>query len=152
MPEHAEIDVSPNGRFAMDPDGGNIKLMVPVPKDREPVQIADRVVSFRPEYPDNILMAFNPDDPSLPRVYRVNVNTARKARVEGGEKDVLWWTADQLGNLWMGNGFNNTELLETRYFRSPPAWNVEGHQARLPLQYRRNPHPPRRTNRNQPPP
>jgi dipeptidyl aminopeptidase/acylaminoacyl peptidase len=112
--------------MAMDPDGGNLKLMVPVPKGKDPVQIADKVVSWLPDDPDHILMAFNPDDPSLPRVYRVNVHTAQRTLVEAGEKDIFWWTADQQGNLRIGEGANNSKLLETRFFRSPPSrtWDL----------------------------
>ena len=112
--------------FAINPDGKELTFLVPVKKGQDPVQIADRVVSFLPEDPDHILMAFNPENPVLPRLYRVNVNTARKSLVEAGERGIFWWTTDQQGNPRIGEGYDEGKMLEKRFFRSAAAkdWDL----------------------------
>lgn len=92
--------------YGMDPDGNNRLFLVPPAKGKDTVQLADRVVSFLPADPDHILMAFNPYEQRLPRLYRVNVNTARRKAVEYGHANVTWWIADQQGNARIGIGYD----------------------------------------------
>lgn len=89
--------------FAANPDGSDFKFLVPPrldPKSKQGedvVQIGDRVVDFLPDDPKHILMQFNPEDARLPRIYRVDVYSAQRGVVKGGETDVVDWTVDQQG-------------------------------------------------------
>ena len=118
--------------FALNPDGSNLKYLVPPRKlgkgdsTEEPVQLADQVVDFLPDDPANILMEFNPDNPRLPRIYRVNVNTARRIVVEGGEPNVVDWTTDQQGRPRLGYALDDEKMLEQHLYRAPDQkkWEV----------------------------
>lgn len=105
--------------FALDPDGRNRKLLVKPKRDDIPVQIADQVVSFLPGDPDHIVMAFNPDDPRLPRLYKVNVRTARQKRLESGDSDIFWWSVDQAGEARVGQGIDDRQLRSRVLLRPP---------------------------------
>lgn len=104
--------------FALSPDGSGLKSMVPPARDEYPVQIADRVVDYLPDDPQHILMAFNPQDPRFPRLYRVNVETARRSLVEGGEAGIYWWTVDQQGRARIGQGLDDQRMRTKLYFRA----------------------------------
>jgi dipeptidyl aminopeptidase/acylaminoacyl peptidase len=119
--------------FALNPDGSNIKFLVPPRKlgkseqsYEDPVQIADQVVSFLPDDPKHILMQFNPEDPRLPRIYRVDVYSAQRGVVEGGEGDVVDWTTDQQGRPRLGYALDDQKMLEQFIYRGPDQkkWEV----------------------------
>jgi dipeptidyl aminopeptidase/acylaminoacyl peptidase len=119
--------------FALNPDGSNLKFLVPprqLGKTEEskeiPVQIADRVVDFLPDDPKHILMQFNPEDPGLPRIYRVDVYTAQRVVVEGGEPNVVQWITDQQGRPRLGYALDNQNMLEQFIYRAPDQkkWEV----------------------------
>lgn len=118
--------------FALNPDGTNLKYLVPAKKlgkgdsTEEPVQIADRVVDFLPDDPKHILMQFNPDDPRLPRIYRVNVHTAMRGVVEGGAANVVDWTTDQQGRPRLAYALDDRKMLEQHLYRAPDQkkWEV----------------------------
>lgn len=118
--------------FALNPDGSDLKFLVPAKKlgkgdsTEEVVQIADQVVDFLPDDPKNILMQFNPDDARLPRIYRVNVNTAQRAVVEGGEPNVVDWTTDQQGRPRLAYALDDQKMLEQHLYRAPDQkkWEV----------------------------
>lgn len=118
--------------FAINPDGSKIKYLVPPRKlgkgesTEEHVQIADRVVDFLPDDPKHILMQFNPDDPRLPRIYRVNVDNAQRGVIEGGEANVVDWTTDQQGRPRLGYALDDQKMLEQYLYRGPDEkkWEV----------------------------
>ncbi len=119
--------------FALNPDGSKLKFLVPprrLGKTDEsfemPVQIADRVVDYLPDDPQHILMQFNPENPSLPRIYKVDVYSAQRSVVEGGEPNVVEWTTDQQGRPRLGYALDDQKMLEQFIYRAPDAkkWEV----------------------------
>ncbi len=118
--------------FALNPDGSDIKLLVPAPKDSKTgkafnvVQIADQVVDFLPDDPKHILMQFNPEDPRLPRIYRVDVYTAMRGVIQGGAADVVDWTTDQQGRPRLGYALDDQKMEEQYLYRGPDqkSWDV----------------------------
>ncbi len=118
--------------FALNPDGSDLKFLVPPRKDpktrtvTELVQIADRVVDFLPDDPKHILMQFNPENPGMPRVYRVNVYTAQRGLVTAGEPNVIDWTADQQGHPRLGYALDDQQMQEQYLYRGPgqKKWDV----------------------------
>lgn len=90
---------------AVDPDGGNGQLLTPRPKRGEGgVQIGDVVVDLLPSDPDHILMSFNAEDPQRPRLYQVNVHSARRSQVAPGRSGIWNWSVDQQLRPRIGTG------------------------------------------------
>ncbi len=111
--------------FALNPDGSDIKFLVPPRRvgkggaGEDVVQFADEVVAFLPDDPKHILMQFNPENPRLPRIYRVNVYTARRAVVKSGMADVVDWTVDQQGQPRLAYALDDQKMVEQYFYRSP---------------------------------
>ena len=111
--------------FALNPDGSDIKFLVPPRRvgkggtGEDVVQIADRVVDFLHDDPKHILMQFNPEDPRLPRIYRVDVYTARRTVVKNGMTDVVDWTVDQQGQPRLAYALDDQKMIEQYFYRSP---------------------------------
>jgi dipeptidyl aminopeptidase/acylaminoacyl peptidase len=59
--------------------------------------IQDRVVDFLHDDPEHILLSLNINDPSRPRIYRVNIYNGRKKLIEKGRKNLVSWFVDQQG-------------------------------------------------------
>jgi len=118
--------------FALNPDGSDLKLLVPPRKDSktgkaiESVQIADQVVDFLPDDPKHILMQFNADRPGMPRIYRVDVYTALRGVIEGGQPNVVDWTTDQQGRPRLGYALDDQQMQEQYLYQGPEQkkWEV----------------------------
>jgi dipeptidyl aminopeptidase/acylaminoacyl peptidase len=97
--------------LAIDVDGKEVKqrnLIRAGTNDEHVSQFQDDVVSFLPDDPDHILIALDLDVPNLPSVYKLNIYSRRKTRIEKGKMDVVDWMADRQGNLRLGKALNYT--------------------------------------------
>ncbi|MGO4892223.1 alpha/beta hydrolase family protein [Flavobacterium sp. W21_SRS_FM6] len=95
--------------LAIDVDEKDIKprnLIRANSKSEHVSQFQDEVVSFLPGDPDHILVAIDLDIPNLPSVYKLNIYSRRKTRIERGKMDVIDWTADRQGNLRLGKALD----------------------------------------------
>ena len=68
----------------------------------DPVQ--DKIVSWLPEEPDQIMVALAREDRTSPSVYRLNINTNRLKKVQGFRKGIFGWGADRNGRIIHGFG------------------------------------------------
>jgi dipeptidyl aminopeptidase/acylaminoacyl peptidase len=66
------------------------------------VQFQDSVIDYLPNDPKHILMQIDLDTHALPSVFKVNVYTKRKTRVERGKKNIRHWITDQQGLVRIG--------------------------------------------------
>ncbi len=75
----------------------------------------DVIVSDLPDDEDHILMSLSPDEPGYPHVYKVNVNTASRSRVQVKKHHISTWISDQQGRVRMGicweDDDNNTQVF-----------------------------------------
>ncbi|TDF34770.1 S9 family peptidase [Alteromonadaceae bacterium M269] len=69
-------------------------------------QFQDNVISYLPDDPDHILVALDLDVRHQPSVYKVNINTTRKKRIEKGKLWIRDWLVDQQGKLRVGISLN----------------------------------------------
>ena len=65
-------------------------------------QIQDRVLDFLPDDPEHILVAWDDDEPNQPTVYRVNLDTGERQRVQRGTLKIIDWWTDRQGRLRLG--------------------------------------------------
>jgi dipeptidyl aminopeptidase/acylaminoacyl peptidase len=72
-------------------------------------QIQDDVISMLPHEPDKILMGFDTDNPTLPSVYSVDVNTGGKSIVRRSKPPIRDWIADRQGRVRAGVGYDEGE-------------------------------------------
>ncbi len=108
--------------FALGPDGKNLKQLVqPKANEGDQIQIADNVVDFLPNDPKHILMQFNPQDPSNPRLYRINVYSDQRGVVTSGKEGIIDWNVDQQGQPRIGVGYSDTDMTRKLFHRTPDA-------------------------------
>lgn len=58
-------------------------------------QFQDSVIDFMPNDPDHIMIEVDFDVPTQPSVYKVNVRTLKRKRVEKGKRYIRRWLTDQ---------------------------------------------------------
>lgn len=80
-------------------------------RNKRSVQIQDRIVSYLPQEPENILVQYSISNPIKPKVHKINVTKyAGHRRVEYGRHGVQWWMADNEGNVRLGYGLANESV------------------------------------------
>jgi dipeptidyl aminopeptidase/acylaminoacyl peptidase len=69
-------------------------------------QFQDSVIDFLPDEPDFILVQVDFDIPQQPTVYKVNVYTGKRSRVEKGKLSIRHWYTDQQHQVRIGRARN----------------------------------------------
>jgi dipeptidyl aminopeptidase/acylaminoacyl peptidase len=69
-------------------------------------QFQDNIVSFLPHDPEHVLIALDLDVANLPGVYKLNVDTGKKSRIERGKLAIRDWMTDRQGNLRLGKALS----------------------------------------------
>ena len=82
-------------------------------------QFQDTVVSFLPDDPDHILLALDLDVANMPSVYRVNINTRSRHRLQRSKMRVRSWMADRQGNVRLGESLNYKTGKASIHYRLP---------------------------------
>lgn len=103
--------------FSMRPDGSDQEQLVrprrlgsSKTEYEVPVQFGDRVVSFLPDDPKHVLLAFNVEDPRFPRVYKVDIEDDSRELVQAGVAGIQSWTADGAGRVRVGEGVSGDTM------------------------------------------
>lgn len=91
--------------ISMNVDGSDIRTLLHQPRIRFQSQSKDDVISFLPDDPDHILMAFAPEG-GEPSVYEVNVHTDKRKRVKKAISGIWSWEADWEGDVRLGFGYS----------------------------------------------
>ncbi|WP_182440098.1 S9 family peptidase [Colwellia sp. RSH04] len=84
-------------------------------RNEKVAQFQDNVISLLPEDPDNILMAIAFDSVNKPSVYKVNVRTKKRRRIERAKSFVTDWYADQQGNARISLHRDETNIFYKLY-------------------------------------
>lgn len=71
-------------------------------RDQHFSQFQDNVIDFLPDDPEHILIAVDLDRANQPSVYKLNVATGRKSRLERGKRQIRNWITDQQGRVRVG--------------------------------------------------
>jgi dipeptidyl aminopeptidase/acylaminoacyl peptidase len=103
------VDTTETRLLAIDIDGEEVverALITPRRYENHFSQFQDNVISFLPDDPDHILIALDNELANKPSVYKVNVNTGRKSRIEKGKLGIRNWIVDQQGDLRLGFALN----------------------------------------------
>ncbi|MCB1675848.1 MAG: S9 family peptidase [Halioglobus sp.] len=69
-------------------------------------QVQDRVVSFLPDDEEHILLALDTEGDLYPAVFRINVASGKKVRVQRSKKPIRRWFADMQGRVRAGYGYD----------------------------------------------
>ena len=103
-------------------------------RDKVPIQIQDRVVSFLPADPDHILVQYPVSDPLAPNVFKVDVTkTARHRTAARGRRGVSRWMADADGDVRLGEGVRNeSDPYLTVREKSSEKWRDISHRLTQP--------------------
>jgi dipeptidyl aminopeptidase/acylaminoacyl peptidase len=80
-------------------------------------QFQDSVIDFLPDDPEHVMVEVDYDVPQKPSVYKVNIYTSKKSRIEKGKLDIRSWITDQQHQVRIGRArdFNTGEV--TYYHR-----------------------------------
>ncbi len=94
--------------YAMAFNGGEPRLLIKPKGSTARVigghvsQFQDDVIDWLPGDPDHIMVAVDLERPNMPSVYKINVNTSRRSRIEKGKMQVRDWITDRQGRLRVG--------------------------------------------------
>lgn len=110
--------------LSIDVNGQDMKMLLKQARTRYQTQNRDRVISFLPDDPDHVLMAFSPEGDE-PGVYKVNVLTDKKKSVSSSVRDIWTWYADWEGNVRLGTGFSGKKKIKVVARRSPDDGNFD---------------------------
>lgn len=125
------VDVLETRLWAMNADGSDLKRLVQRKSRAKSswaesfggqgiVQVGDRVVDFLPDDPRHVLMAFNAEDPSQPRLYRVEIYKDQQVQVEPGRTNIQWWLQDNQGRVRIAQGraLDEVDAETATYYRA----------------------------------
>ncbi|MCC2616990.1 S9 family peptidase [Aestuariibacter halophilus] len=65
-------------------------------------QFQDKVIDDLPDDPDHVLIEVDLDVQNQPSVYKLNVHTGAKSRVEKGKRQIRWFMTDQQHRVRLG--------------------------------------------------
>lgn len=68
--------------------------------------LGDRIVDLLPSDPEHVLVSWNPDDFTQPRLYKLNVYTSKLQLVQRGRRGIQSWVTDQEGRVRIGLGID----------------------------------------------
>lgn len=91
--------------LSMRRDGTDVRNLVRRPAFGEQVRVAqfqDQVVDWMPDDPQHILLQINDDNEPLPSVFRVDVETGRRTKVQGARAGVYRWISDRTHRVRVG--------------------------------------------------
>lgn len=116
--------------LAIDVDGDDVKqrnLFRPKSgrSNEHASQFQDTVVSFLPEDPDHILIALDLDVANVPSVYKLNIYSRKRVRIEKGKMQVRSWMADRQGNVRLGEALSYKSGDASIRYRLPGEDNWE---------------------------
>ena len=101
------VDSTETRLLAVDVASGEQNVLVqPRGSSQNYSQFQDNVLSYLPNDPEHILVALDLDRANQPSVYKVNVNTKRKKRVEKGKLSIRDWIVDGQGQLRAGRALD----------------------------------------------
>ncbi len=89
--------------------GGDTRVMArPRSYDSDAMisQFQDRVVSFLPDDPEHILLALADEKIATPGVYRINVESGSRKRVQRYKTPIRTWVSDRQGRVRAGYGYD----------------------------------------------
>jgi dipeptidyl aminopeptidase/acylaminoacyl peptidase len=94
-------------------------------------QMQDNIISLLPDDPEHILMAIDFDEATLPSVYKVNVRTGARKRVQRPRAKVRDWMVDQQDVIRIGQTFDEDTISTSTLIYNPSskkwveAWKSE---------------------------
>lgn len=80
-------------------------------------QFQDNIIDFLPDDPEHVLISLDLDTPAVPSVYKLNIYTRKKTRIERGKRKIRRWMTDQQSNLRLGKAVNYNTGEVTIYVR-----------------------------------
>ena len=110
--------------MAVNHDGSELLPLIPRAKnyDRRPpaynAQVQDRVISWLPLEPENVMVQLNREDANRPSVYKLNIYTNRLSRKARARGKVRRWFANMEGDIKLAIGYRND--------RTPVMYSFDG--------------------------
>lgn len=94
--------------FTLKADNSEEAKLLTFPKTQNEFlsQFQDNIISILPDDPDHILMAIDAEKPLYPSVYKVDVNTTQRERVQKTKSKIRGWMTDQQDRLRIGITFD----------------------------------------------
>lgn len=68
-------------------------------------QFRDKVIDYLPDDKDHILVGADLETPGAPTVYRINIYTGKRKRIQRSNSPILEWITDSQGNVRVGSGY-----------------------------------------------
>ncbi|RZQ51727.1 hypothetical protein C1E23_18000 [Pseudoalteromonas phenolica] len=75
------------------------KNVIRIGRNAHNSQFQDNVISMLPDDPEHVLLSIDLDTPNKPGVFKVNVQTGKRKRIERPKKNIDGWIADRQGKV-----------------------------------------------------
>lgn len=72
-------------------------------------QFRDNVIDFLPDDKDHVLVGADLVTPGAPTVYRINIYTGKRKRIQRSNRPILNWMTDSQGNVRVGSGYREAD-------------------------------------------
>ncbi|XOV87657.1 MAG: alpha/beta fold hydrolase [Pseudomonadota bacterium] len=109
-------DVMERELFTVKRDGSGLKKLIDLRRARWVPQFRDQVIDFMPDDPGYVLMSLDMERPGAFEVFRVNVETGSRKRVERARQNVRGWFTDRQhrvrGRIRMDDGKTAIEISD----------------------------------------
>lgn len=90
---------SKNPRLLIRPSSGSLRR-------QHFSQFQDNIIDFLPDDPEHVLISLDLDTPNMPSVYKLNIYTKGKRRIERAKRNIRNWMTDQQGRVRLGRAVN----------------------------------------------
>ncbi len=109
-------DIMERELFTVKRDGSGLKKLIDLRRARWVPQFRDQVIDYMPDDPQYVLMSLDMERPGAFEVYRVNVETGSRKRVERARQNVRAWFTDRQhrvrGRVRMDQGKTAIEISD----------------------------------------
>ena len=110
-------------RFDLTEKDAEIRNVLRMSRGVHNAQFQDNVISMLPDDPEHILLSIDLDIPNKPSVYKVNVRTGKRNRIERPKKNINSWIADQQGNVRIMRQIDDTTITYSLKDKKSGDWN-----------------------------
>lgn len=97
--------------YAFDKDGSTFEKLLSLKVIEDDAMAGNLIIDLLPNEEDQILISYSPDGKSFPGVYKLDIFSGETELVEEGQKPISTWISDHEGQVRLGFGVDDNDLI-----------------------------------------